>query len=174
MSLFIDGNIVKVSRGVTLKLIFPGFVILVMAVLAALYINIFLSIPVFYVGAVVFLSIQGVFIDLERKRIKPYFNLLFIKMGDWMPLDKYNQLVLSLYRSSVQMSSRASSTTVNTRSFDVFLVDGIGDQLIIDEFTDYDEAKELFDELATLLDLPADNQYEAMLENLSERRTQRR
>ncbi|MGB0428876.1 MAG: hypothetical protein ACPGLV_00275 [Bacteroidia bacterium] len=159
-----------VSKGPTLKLGLVGLLTIIGSGVLTYAFSILPAIPGFYFGLVMLLSIEGVVIDLKHKKIKPYFNFLLFKLGRWQDLTIYKQIILTIYSQQNTYAVRATQQTVKTKSFDIYLVDNVGNKLLIDEYTDYHEGLEFAEELTQKLKLPFDNQYEQMVENLQDRR----
>lgn len=164
----------KISKGPTLKLGLLGLLVIIGSGVFTYFYSVIPVIPTFYLGLVALLSIEGVVIDLENRKLQSYFSFLFFKVGNWKSLDQYKKLVLTIYSQSSTYALRAGYQTVKTKSYDVCLVNSIGKLQIVDEFGNYYESLEFAKELAEQLNLPFQDQFAEMQESIAERRAWRR
>jgi hypothetical protein len=123
-------------------------------------------------GLILFFSIRGVLIDFDKKRIKPYFDVIIAKIGSWETLDQYDRIVLKYTNQSQRMNSRGSSTTYVTRSFDIVLTSNNKKDLIIKEFVNYDKAKSFLLEYSQRLSKERVDTYEIIKQRTQERKQQ--
>lgn len=167
-------SVIKISKGPTLKLGLLGLLVIIGSGVLTYFFSIFPAIPGFYIGLVTLLSIEGVVIDLENRKLQSYFSFIFFKLGDWKSLDYYDKLILTIYSQQSTYALRATTQTVKTKSFDVCLTNSGGMSLIVAEYGNYYEALEFAEELAEKLNLPFEDQFAEMQDSIAERRASRR
>ena len=171
----------KISQGVTFKGIGStmGLVLFVVSIIVTIFmafvelsvIGTLIGLAVMTSGMMLFLSIRGVLIDIQLLRIKPYVYF-FTDIGAWESLTHYDRIVLRYVNESRTMNHRAGSTTHKTRCFEVFLVASNKSELMLKEFSNYDEAKKILSEYAKKLNKVEVDSYESMKEQLQKRRQQ--
>ena len=123
-----------------------------------------------FIGLVLFVSIKGVLIDLEKGLIKPYFDLILIKLGSWESIEYYDKILLKYINESQTMNSRANSTKYNTKSFDIVLTSKKYGELILKEFNNYTEARAFLIDYSQRLNKESSDEYELLTERIKERR----
>ncbi len=170
----------KISRGPTFKgfgstigmvVSLIGLIILINGIIASAITTIGISMAFIFPGMIGFLSVRGVLIDAEKKRIKPYFDVFIAKIGSWESLDDYDKIVLKYLSQAQTLNSRVSTTTFRTKSFDIYLVGATREtDLLLKEIMDYEEAKMFLVNYSVKLNKPGVNQYEQMKEQLAQRR----
>jgi hypothetical protein len=122
------------------------------------------------VGFIMFLNIKGVIIDKERNLIKPYFNLIFTKIGAWESLNNYDKLVLTYKNESNTMNSRFNSTKYSTKTFEITLASKNNIDIKFKEFEDYNEAKSFLIDYNQILSFDYLDTYEIIKEKIVERK----
>lgn len=175
---------IKISRGPTFKGFFStigmvfslvGLILIINAIVFSSFIGLACGIIFVFPGMIVFLSVRGVLIDAEKKRVKPYFDIFIAKIGSWESLDDYDKIILKYLSQAQTMNSRASTTTYRTKSFDIYLVGATREKdLLLKEIFDYEEAKVFLLSYSEKLNKPGVNQYEQMKEQLAHRRKELR
>lgn len=136
--------------------------------------NLFIGLFIVLAGIFVLLSVKGVQINPATKMVKFYFNFLFIKVGDWIPLSEFTHVVLGPNHSSKTLNLRYSSTTVRTRSYSVYLLGKDRNSVELGEFVEYFEAILYLDEIADQIGLPKVNKEELIKKIAAEKRSSRR
>lgn len=146
-------KIINISDGPSFKLFYIGFLILGLSIYFFFHIWI-LTLILFPIGLSIFLSIKGILIDVENNRVKEYFNFLFLKIGTWESLDQFQKIILTRTNQSQVLTTRATISTVNTKTFDIYLCnESFSNEKHLKEFTDYNEAKDFLDKYASFLNL---------------------
>ena len=181
----IDSNVEKmekISRGLTFKGYTSaiGSAIFIVGLIIAFsemppsisFIGCVFGIAMTIIGVILFVSVRGVLIDYDKKRIKPYFDFIFIKIGTWESLAYYDKIVLKYSHKSQTMNSRGSSTNYVTKSFDIALISNNKKDLIIKEFVNYDKAKLFLIEYSQRLNKESVDMYEIIKERIQERKQQ--
>ena len=103
-------------------------------------------------GIVLFLNKKGVAIDLKNERVRPYLDLILLKVGLWIPLSHFDRVELFRYSGVMFMNSRAQNAWI--RSFDTALVTKSGEiRLELGSFTDRKEAETSARDVAELTGL---------------------
>lgn len=171
---------IKISQGPTFKGFIStlGLILLVIGICVTIFgafinfsiVTLTIGLVLLYLGLILFLSIRGVQIDTTTKDVKPYFDFLFAKIGSWESLNDYEELILRYAKESQTMNSRYSSTTFNTRTFEIFLASSYKPELLLKEFQDYEEAKAFLIEYSEKLGKTKIDRYETMKEQLQQRR----
>lgn len=160
---------IHIKKGVTLDNFFLGIGILIASIAAIIYIHFFLGLPLLYLGLAILLSVKGVIIDVENRKLKSYFDFFIFKTGNWENIATYNKVTLELTNKSQQMNSRGSSTNVKTKTYDIFLTDSTWRKIELKDFTDYAEAKELLNTMATALKITSVDHYAEARKNAKSR-----
>ena len=134
----------KISHGITFQGLIStsGLIICITAIIAIVLGKLlFLAIPAWIFGVVLFLSIRGVLIDCESMRIKSFLDILVWKTGNWRNLSEFDRIVLKLFNESQTMNMASISNTYTTRTFDVCLQGENARDTLLKEFANYAEAK---------------------------------
>ena len=156
-----------IYKGMTFKSI-PSFIGLAITVCGLLLLifgeQLLLSIGITLIGFIIFLAIEGVIIDYDKKRIKPYLDLLLFKTGFWKDLDNYNKIILD-YLNESQSIKIDNKEISHSKSFDIYLVSNSGRKIILKEFIYYENAKNFLDKYAEKLNKEKLNTYEVTLNN---------
>ena len=118
------------------------------------------------------LSVSGVIIDPNEKRVKHYYNFLFLKVGEWTSLTQFTHIVLGP-NSSSQAIGRTSNT-FRTNSYSVFLLDKTNKLTELQEFTNYKHAQVYLDLVSQESGLPAINKQEIIEQRAAEKRQYRK
>lgn len=154
---------IKIPKGVTADYFFIGLVIIFLTLLFVK--NVFLMVPILLFGTLISLSIKGVIIDTNKRKIKNYLSFLIFKIGFWKSISEYKHVVLFLNNNSQTMNSRGSSTTVKIKSYSVQLRSP-DKKIELKEYINYNEAKELLTYVADKLSLsPINKVMEKRSEN---------
>ena len=170
-------SVEKLSRGLTFKgysSIF-GSVILVIGIILILTNRFSFGMITFglvfvIVGLVLFMSIRGVLIDFDKMIVKPYFDIIIFKIGEWESVEQYDKIVLRYTNESQTLNSRGNSTNYITKSFDIFLTSNNKNELQIKEFINYMDAKTFLIEYSKRLKLTSLDLYEQMKQEIEERK----
>ena len=170
----------KISQGPTFKgtistlgsvLFVIGFIVTISGIFSS---NPFLIIPIgmvmILVGIVLFLAICGVLIDYEKRVIKPYFDILFAKIGVWESLDRYEKLVLKYTSETTTLSNMFNSTDILTKSFEIVLTSTFNEELYIKEFIEYKDAKVFLAEHSLRMNKLNQDNYDLFRQQMQERR----
>lgn len=136
----------------------------------AYHLQIVYAIPIGYLGLVLLLSVEGVIIDPKTKKMNRYFSFLLFKSSDWVYIGQYQKLVLRLHREAHEVNMRSITNNIRTKTFEIHLSNEKGDDLYVTEYTDYESAHETVNQLSEALELPIEDQYQVMLDQLAERR----
>jgi hypothetical protein len=154
-----------------------GMVITVAGIILAIYnfnspfsyLYVPLGIIVFLVGFIFFISLRGVLIDVEKRQIKPYSDILVARIGQWQSLDRFDRITLDYTSESQTMNSRGNSSHMLTRLFRLSLRTGNEGELMIKEFIEYPDAVRFLEEYSIKLNLDKQNYYETLMERIEER-----
>lgn len=74
------------------------------------------------VGLTITFSITGIILDTERKRIKEYTSIWFMKFGKWYSLDSYPDILVLRRTRSNGMNMYGTGSTMMTTSTVIFEV----------------------------------------------------
>ncbi|MEZ4776416.1 MAG: hypothetical protein R3D00_24790 [Bacteroidia bacterium] len=74
------------------------------------------------VGLTITFSITGIILDTERKRIKEYTSIWFMKFGKWYSLDSYPDILVLRRNRSNGMNMYGTGSTIMTTSTVIFEV----------------------------------------------------
>ncbi len=146
-------ELVRTHPEPTLKYFYHGAVIVVIGIWIS---TTNLLIGLFFVlsGIFTLLSVKGVQIDPKNRKIKSYFNFLFIKVGNWTLLDEYTHVVLGPNSNSKALGGRYITTTVRTNSYSVSLLAKNNTKLELREFLEHNLAEQYLYQIAEQIGLP--------------------
>ena len=151
----------NITDGATFKLFYVGLICSVISILLILSNDYrIVGIITLPISIFTFLSIRGSLIDFQNKKIKRYWNIVFIKIGSWESLEKFTRVELLLNSQSQQMNYRSVSNTIRVRSFYISLTNRNKERIELKEFTDYDKALELLNSLGKKLGIEVVNRKE--------------
>ncbi|MEI6577145.1 MAG: hypothetical protein WCO63_13290 [Bacteroidota bacterium] len=122
------------------------------------------------VGLIVFISIKGVLIDIENRKIKKYFDVFLVKFGKWQPLDHFTTVTLNYSSISQAMHSRGNSSDILNRLYTITLTNDKHQELKIKEFVAYEDAVVFLDEFAKKNNMETKNTFEILKEQIQERK----
>ena len=165
-----ENNRIHISKGITLQHFLPGVAIIIYAIAMFFSLNVFIAIPFLYLGIVILLSVKGVVIDIEKEKLKKYFNFFFFKIKIEESFSDYNRVYLSLLRESQTMNYKSISTTVRTKTFEIYLMNDSNRRIYINEYTDYKHAREILLQLSKALVIPATDIYKEHMDQLWRKR----
>lgn len=165
-------ELVRTHPEPTFKYFYIGSVTIVIGFLTA-SLSILIGLCIVLIGIFAVLSVKGVHIDPNTKQVKSYFNFMFIKLGNWIPLSEFTHIVLGPNSSSKTLS-KFSSTTVKTRSYSVYLLTKNNTRLELREFIEYHLAEHYLYQTANQIGLQAVNKEELTKKVAAEKRPFRR
>lgn len=148
-----------------------GFVLSVLGIwISTMYLAI--GLLIILTGIFVLLSVKGVLINPNTKQVKAYFNFMFLKIGNWIPLSEFTHVVLGPNSSSQTLSK--FSSTVRTKSYSVYLLNKNHSKLELKEFIEYNSAEVYLYEIAIQTGLPTANTEELIKQVAAEKRPHRK
>ena len=107
-------------------------------------------------GLQVFISIRGVIIDRERKRLKNYI-LVFFRIGDWVDISEYDGFKKESFDETETGGIRSAFVTVHTKYVDLFLLHkNKEDKLLLRSCPSSRSADDLAEEVRQYLGLNAE------------------
>ena len=162
---------IDIAPAVTMKLILLGFILILIGAGLVYFINFLAALPILYLGLVFFLSIEGASFNVEKNQVKKYKHFFFFKIGTNHDLSLYNTVLLTPYSSSTQFQSRASSTAIKTKSFDLYLANK-NKKLLLKEFDNYEDAFDAMQNISETFGFKIEDLFEEMRVGLMERRQQ--
>lgn len=84
-----------------------------------------LTTHIFMIFSIIFIvSVEVVEIDYKQRRIRKIIHFLFIKFGNWEPLDDFDKLVLGANHDSFKLVSPAHpffQKDVKLKSYDIYI-----------------------------------------------------
>lgn len=155
----------NITNGATFQYFYLGLVFAIISIILLFSDDYFIvGILTLPIAVFTFLSIRGSLIDFENKKIKSYWNIVFIKIGNWQNLEKFTRVELLLNSQSQQMNYRSVSTNVSVRSYYISLTNQNKDRIELKEFTDYAKAQEFLISVGKKLGIETVNRKE-IIEN---------
>jgi hypothetical protein len=159
-----------ISRGAQFKgalsmLGLVGFVVSLVFVIAALtmgeYLMFALVLPVTVFSLSLFLGIRGMQVDFTNRRIREYRQLLWIKSGEWKPLENYNGVHLVKDSFGVRLyGGTTMGYGVKVSTYDVLLIDNdTENSILMSEFAKHPDAVKFMEAWASKLSLEARDTY---------------
>lgn len=134
----------------------------------------------FLIASVVFLSlfldIRGTQFDYANKKVRAYRQFLWIRYGEWMPLDHFGEIHIG--KDTFHVSTYLGPVTgsrAKVVSFDVVLIAALREHnILLSEFSNINEGIEFMNKIAQKLGIPARNIYRELQESAVSRRNARR
>ena len=117
-----SSNYFKSKLEITFKFYYLGFAGIIFGFVLLYHGIIYFALPLVLSGIFLLLSPKGVMVDLTKRHVKQFYYFLFLKIGQWQNLDKYNLLVLGPNNSSKTIHGRYASHTIRNKSFSVYLL----------------------------------------------------
>jgi hypothetical protein len=145
--------------GYKLQHLIPAFFIIVAGGLL-FFAHWLLAIPTILIGILLLCMRSGIEIDQTKKQIRKYSALSNLKLGAWVNLKIYHHVELKHTSISQTMSSRAQSTTVRTKTYDLIFFNAAGQEYEFNDFTDYKIAVQVFKTVASSLGITSRNHIE--------------
>lgn len=157
-------KLVNVSIGVTATYISLGMVIIGIAIYTSIYESMILSLPFFYFGILLILTIRGFTIDKNERMIKKYIYFFPFKIGSWKSIKQYDKILLELThdttigRNGVGVWSQRYS--VRTRHFEVYLSNKNEEKFELIDYPEYKSARTFLKETGKALNLEMEDLFE--------------
>lgn len=161
-------EISDINIGYKLQHLIPAFFVIVIGFLLFIVHWIFV-IPVVLFGISLLCMRSGVEIDITNKQIRMYSALSNLKFGSWTDLKPFNHIELKYTNESQTMSSRGSTTTVRTKTYDLVFYTPNGKEEEFNDFTDYKIATQVFKIVANSFGMSSRNIIEEMVTKAKER-----
>lgn len=168
-----SSNYFKSKLEITFKFYYLGFAGIIFGFVLLYHGIIYFALPLILSGIFLLLSPKGVMVDLTKRHVKEFYYFLFLKIGQWQNLDKYDLLVLGPNNSSKTIHGRYASHTVRNKSFSVYLLAEDKTKIELAEFTDYKKAKHYLIETSEILKVKAINKEELIKEIAAAKRNER-
>ncbi|MDZ7742549.1 MAG: hypothetical protein U5Q03_12555 [Bacteroidota bacterium] len=157
---------IKISRGATFQgnSSTAGMIILIGGILLIIYTDLIIfSLLSISIGLILFLKVNGLIIDTQEKRYKPYLDLLLFKYGKWHELAPYDQLTLKLFNESQTMNMVSISNTHTIRTYDVCLRGNKVPDILLKDFVEYENARKFLNTVAEKLQMKTFDAYAEFL-----------
>lgn len=153
-----------VMIGVTSSHISIGIIIVGVAIYTSIYKSIILSVPLFYLGILLMLTIRGFTINVQDKLIKRYVYFFPFKLGYWKSIKQYDKIVLALTHDSTEGRSGIGAWSqryaVRTRHFEVYLSNEKDEKFELIDYPEYKSARTFLKETGKLLNLEMNDLFE--------------
>jgi hypothetical protein len=156
----------KIKYGATLDLMLIGLTILLFSIILFNFDFFIAFVITFIIGITVLLSIKGIIIKSDSLKI--YFSFLGLKIGKWIPINKYSQIYLSNLKGNSTMNSRGRSLSVRTNSFVITLQGENLENIELYEDTNYKESRLKLLEIQAILKIKAIDQIDIIKNRLKE------
>lgn len=171
-------KIIKIKHGVTFKGsvstggIFLSIFALIITTLPLTKENVplfvsYIGIGLLIIGILLFLSIRGVWIDVENNKIKSYL-FLFKRIGNWESLKDYYEVLLKYINIDSSIGIFGPSSNVRTISYDVVLISDTKHDFVLKEFVKYEKAKAFMISYAKLLNKPYNDRFDELKQKYQE------
>ncbi|MBD3636225.1 MAG: hypothetical protein HUJ25_02695 [Crocinitomicaceae bacterium] len=153
-----------VSEGYTYEYLIHGVMTAIGGIICSFLIHpiFLLAIPI---GIMMSASKTGIEIDSSAKRVRKYVSWIIFKTGNWHDLSKIVKIELkynSQHTKHVRPIYLAKSDTT-AKTFDLTLIDDVGTESILNEFTKPGLAFKTLENLKGVSNFEIDNQVEGML-----------
>lgn len=166
-------GIIHTRPQLTFKYFYLGSILIFIGLASIFSINIILSVIICTTGLFILLSIKGFIINPEENRVKSYFNIFFLKFGNWITLDEFTHVVVGP-NSSSQEIGKFSNSTFRTNSYSVSLLDQQKKSHELQEFITYENALEYSDFISKRTGLPIINKQELIKNRAAKNRKSRK
>ncbi len=166
----------------------PGFVILILSIcLFFVPVIAFLGFPLLIVGAIFILSMQGIAVDFEKKRLDRYTDLIFYKIHEYTDLDGYDTVSIVFEKSMPKrgflnympgIGSRSYYGTGGSHSsvisFEMYLYGFTKEKLFLSEYGSHAEARVVANKLKTKLNFKIEDTVQQGIEFYKKNPSKRR
>ena len=150
-----------------------GFVILFCGIILSAFLSLYFLILV-PLGIIVVLSIKGIEFDPNQMGVRVYYNLLFARIGTWIPYSSNDEFWLykpSDYHRPSGFRRAEGLTGPYTYHFVVTFVRLEGDNIDFEEFSDYYKAHDYMHKLVAYFGMNCASQFkEELIESFSKPR----
>lgn len=169
-----------IHEGLTYDYLVPGLFVLLGGGILFVFNNV-LALVVVSVGIILMVLSTGVEVDDAKQRIRKYKSILFLKFGAWHYLRNIIQVDLRYNAHAVKIKGPALTNFVvpwvapnpggAAKTFDLFLVDDVGEERLLNQFLKYALAVKALSALEKMGRIKTINHFEGMMK--SQRSTRR-
>ncbi len=173
---------IEISEGNTNNYLVHGFFTTLASVILLVFsaqITVFLVIPaaiVLAIGISLFTASNGLQIDPSKSVYRKFGKIGYVQFGDWKPLIEPVKVYLKMHaenehRGMAPLLGKAAALSTKTITYDIEIRDALGEQQIIYDFLDYNQAKQALKAIGETFEIPVSNKVaEKLAENRSKRR----
>ncbi len=133
-------NYIDIPEGRTNDYLVHGFFVAVAGLILFL-VHWVLTVFMLAVAIALFRVSSGIEIDVEGRRVRVYKAIGSLRLGAWMRTITTRTVAIRYTNESQVMNSRATSTNVTVRTYDLHLIAQDGSSCLLHEFTDYAKAR---------------------------------
>jgi hypothetical protein len=126
---------------------------------------------VFLALAILLLLVEtGISVDKKNGRVRKYFSLFSIRFGEWVYLSRYEKIILESSKETLNhMGTMHSPSSTSSLTYEIMLKNNTN-SFELYEFTEYEVAKRMFEELAQHVNLPCENSVDIKRKSALNRR----
>jgi len=117
------------------------------------------------------LKVEGVEVDLEKKRIRTFNKYFYFKFGNWVSLNEFNRITLKIDRFTYRSGPTMIANSRYKQNFDVAIMNkDSGNSIHLEECMSYREGKVRLAYFGTLFNLEIWDQVSIDLDHAQMRR----
>jgi hypothetical protein len=149
----------EIKLGFTFEYFFPGVVLIIVGGLS-FFGNIIVATCLLTLGILLLLLRTGIQVDPTKKSVRKYYDLFSLRLGDWICITNFPKVELRPTNESQTLQYRGGQTTVETKTYDIILIDKTGFSRELNDFTNYNIATQVLKLIADTFAVEIKNEVE--------------
>ncbi|MCK6649456.1 MAG: hypothetical protein L6Q66_07360 [Bacteroidia bacterium] len=162
----------EIKLGYTFEYFIPGVLSIILGAVFFFW-NIVLGAMVLCFGIALILLQTGIEIDRSKNKLRKFYQLFPIKFGQWLNMGDFSAVELRRTNESQTMQHRAGQTTVETKTFDIILLEKSGRIIELNDFKSYSIAAKTLILISETFLLQSRNEVEEIRKAAMQRRKER-
>lgn len=129
----------QLNLGYTFDYFIPAVLLIIIGGVCFL-VHFALAAALLIIGLFLLLLQKGIEIDENSKRVRRYYSLFSLRFGKWTGMKNIITVVLSMTNESQTLQHRSGETTMETKTFDIYLISDTGFSTELNDFKNYNDA----------------------------------
>lgn len=154
-------DLLHINEGITTRHLYKGVIAAFIGLMVLLQGSVYVAYVIWFFSICLVLSVEGLTLDFNERKMKRYTHFLFFKYGKWVELKDYDRVGISLYKAVNRRMTRTSYSTTQTKSYELVLETAGGENVEILEHPDYDKIVSVGLKLSDGLGIPLVNYFQA-------------